>query len=186
MEYQKVIEPVVIGPGGASGRIAVHNRYDLVDLSRLRFAWSLPRDGVLVDEGALSTSELGAGERAEITLPPLTAATGEAGERLLTVRAEPAKSAAWAPEGHQVAWGQIALPSSCGDTIRAGLDAGRLAADASAGLIALDPVRPGHRHTDHAVQGVGSGAVGPGVLPRYRLEVRPADFTFVLTALSAT
>ncbi|MER5835796.1 beta-galactosidase small subunit [Streptomyces sp. NPDC002130] len=42
-----------------------------------------------------------------------------------------------------------------------------------------------HLHTDHVVQGLGSGAVGPGVLPGYRLEVGPADFTFVLTALPA-
>jgi beta-galactosidase len=40
-----------------------------------------------------------------------------------------------------------------------------------------------HLHTDHVVQGLGSGAVGPGVLPEYRLEVCPADFTFALTAL---
>ncbi|MCD9873388.1 beta-galactosidase small subunit family protein [Streptomyces guryensis] len=40
-----------------------------------------------------------------------------------------------------------------------------------------------HLYTDHVVQGLGSGAVGPGTLPEYRLEVRPADFTLVLTAL---
>jgi beta-galactosidase len=40
-----------------------------------------------------------------------------------------------------------------------------------------------HLHTDHAVQGLGSAAVGPGVLPRYRLELGPADFGFVLTPL---
>ncbi|WP_431930751.1 glycoside hydrolase family 2 TIM barrel-domain containing protein [Nonomuraea jabiensis] len=37
-------------------------------------------------------------------------------------------------------------------------------------------------YTDHAVQGVGSGAVGPGVLPQHRLEVRAADFAFILSA----
>ena len=40
-------------------------------------------------------------------------------------------------------------------------------------------------HTDHVVQGLGSGAVGPGVLPEYRLEVRPAEFVLTLTPLSA-
>ncbi len=39
-------------------------------------------------------------------------------------------------------------------------------------------------HTDHAVQGLGSAAVGPGVLPEHRLEVRPADFALTLTPLS--
>jgi beta-galactosidase len=42
-----------------------------------------------------------------------------------------------------------------------------------------------HLHTDHAVQGIGSAAVGPGVLPQYRLEVGPAEFAFVLTPLVA-
>lgn len=36
-------------------------------------------------------------------------------------------------------------------------------------------------YTDHAVQGIGTAAVGPGVLPPYRLEVRAAEFSFVLT-----
>ncbi len=40
-------------------------------------------------------------------------------------------------------------------------------------------------YTDHAVQGLGSGAVGPGVLPQHRLEVRPAEFALILTALPA-
>jgi beta-galactosidase len=42
-----------------------------------------------------------------------------------------------------------------------------------------------HLHTDHAVQGIGSAAVGPGVLPQYRLEVGPADFTLSLSPLTA-
>jgi beta-galactosidase len=40
-----------------------------------------------------------------------------------------------------------------------------------------------HLHTDHAVQGIGTAACGPGVLPRYRLEVGPAEFGFTLRAL---
>ncbi|MEQ4724441.1 glycoside hydrolase family 2 TIM barrel-domain containing protein [Nonomuraea sp. B19D2] len=39
-------------------------------------------------------------------------------------------------------------------------------------------------YTDHVVHGVGSGAVGPGVLPRYRLDVRAADFSFILSTTS--
>ncbi|GAA1171871.1 hypothetical protein F4556_006502 [Kitasatospora gansuensis] len=40
-----------------------------------------------------------------------------------------------------------------------------------------------HLHTDHRVQGLGTAAVGPGVLPRYRLELGPADLAFILTPL---
>ncbi|RPK71455.1 Beta-galactosidase [Streptomyces sp. ADI95-17] len=34
---------------------------------------------------------------------------------------------------------------------------------------------------DHAVQGMGSGSCGPGVLPDYRLDARPAEFSFVFS-----
>jgi beta-galactosidase len=37
-----------------------------------------------------------------------------------------------------------------------------------------------HLHTDHAVQGLGTAAVGPGVLPQYRLTVRAAEFALTL------
>lgn len=40
-----------------------------------------------------------------------------------------------------------------------------------------------HLHTDHAVQRLGTAAVGPGVLPQHRLELASADFTFILTPL---
>jgi beta-galactosidase len=42
-----------------------------------------------------------------------------------------------------------------------------------------------HLHTDHAVQGIGTAAVGPGVLPEHRLEVRSAEFSFILAPLGA-
>ncbi|WP_037568872.1 glycoside hydrolase family 2 TIM barrel-domain containing protein [Phaeacidiphilus oryzae] len=40
-----------------------------------------------------------------------------------------------------------------------------------------------HLYTDHAVQGIGTAAVGPGVLPQHRLEVGPAEFTLTLQPL---
>lgn len=40
-----------------------------------------------------------------------------------------------------------------------------------------------HLYTDHVVHGLGSAAVGPGVLPQYRLEVGPAEFGFRLIPL---
>lgn len=47
-------------------------------------------------------------------------------------------------------------------------------------LVAGDRVHVG---LDHAVQGIGSGSCGPGVLPAYRLDVAPAEFSFVFSAL---
>ncbi|MYQ77011.1 MULTISPECIES: glycoside hydrolase family 2 TIM barrel-domain containing protein [unclassified Streptomyces] len=47
-------------------------------------------------------------------------------------------------------------------------------------LVAGDRVRV---CLDHAVQGIGSGSCGPGVLPAYRLDAAPAEFSFVFSAL---
>jgi beta-galactosidase len=49
----------------------------------------------------------------------------------------------------------------------------------------LVPDRWIHLYTDHAVQGIGTAAVGPGVLPEHRLEVRPAEFALTLAPLGA-
>ncbi|MER7482549.1 glycoside hydrolase family 2 TIM barrel-domain containing protein [Streptomyces sp. NPDC126510] len=141
LEYQKVVEPVAIGPGSTPGRLRVHNRYDIVDLSHLRFTWSLARDGVLVDEGTLTTPDLGAGEETEIPLPS-TATNGYGdGECWLTVQAELAKPAVWAPEGHVVAWGQVPLPPSGGEAVRAVLGTGLQAAECEGAQILLGPAR---------------------------------------------
>ncbi|MFF9808359.1 glycoside hydrolase family 2 TIM barrel-domain containing protein [Streptomyces coeruleorubidus] len=143
LEYQKVIEPVAIGPGSTPGHLLLHNRYDVVDLSHLRFTWSLTRDGVPLEEGTLATPDLGAGEKTEIPLPPLgTVTDGDGvGEFWLTVQAELARPAPWAPEGYVVAWGQVPLSPSSGETVRAVLDSGLLAPDTSGTRIVLGPAR---------------------------------------------
>ncbi|WP_158839581.1 glycoside hydrolase family 2 TIM barrel-domain containing protein [Saccharothrix deserti] len=41
-----------------------------------------------------------------------------------------------------------------------------------------------HVNLDHAQQGIGSAACGPGVLPRYRLDAEPVTFTVTLHPVS--
>ncbi|TDC57897.1 DUF4981 domain-containing protein [Micromonospora sp. KC207] len=107
LEYQKVLEPVGLAPGRLAGHLAVHNRYEFLDLSHLRLTWSLTRDGISAAGGLFPTPDLAPGERTEIPLPPGLA--DGSGERWLTVQAELRQATAWAPEGHVVAWGQIPL-----------------------------------------------------------------------------
>jgi beta-galactosidase len=111
LEYQKVIEPVRIGPASQPGRVAIENRYDFLDLSHLRFTWSLEHDGSSIGAGELDVPPLDAGERAEAPLSLPDTDSGVRGERWLTVRAELAEKTGWAPEGHLVAWGQLRLSS---------------------------------------------------------------------------
>ncbi|WP_158853806.1 glycoside hydrolase family 2 TIM barrel-domain containing protein [Saccharothrix deserti] len=112
LEYQKVNEPVRIEAGDGANGIRVHNRYDFLDLSHLRFTWSLFRDGIPIADGVLPTPRLGPGERTELPIPSTALPIDGDGERWLTVEAESAEPTAWAPHGHVVAWGQIPLPST--------------------------------------------------------------------------
>ncbi|GAA2066780.1 glycoside hydrolase family 2 TIM barrel-domain containing protein [Streptomyces albiaxialis] len=57
------------------------------------------------------------------------------------------------------------------------LDAARHTTD----LVAGDTVWV---NLDHGMQGIGSQSCGPGVLPEYRLDVVPAEFSFVFSTLA--
>ncbi|NUP52632.1 MAG: DUF4981 domain-containing protein [Catenulispora sp.] len=119
LEYAKVIAPVRIGPGAEADILVVENDYEVLDLSHLRFTWSLAREGVEVAHGVLPTPQVAAGESGRLPLPRLDPSVLDgrdgqdgqegAGELWLTVQAELDKPADWAPEGHAVAWGQLQL-----------------------------------------------------------------------------
>ncbi|MFJ3223799.1 glycoside hydrolase family 2 TIM barrel-domain containing protein [Streptomyces sp. NPDC086783] len=126
VEYKKVIEPVRITGDAAHGTLRITNRYDFADLSPLAFAWSFQVDGETVATGALPVPALAPGETADVKLPEPPADGGGA-ETGWTVRAVLAEEAAWAPEGHPVAWAHLPL---------AGRVPGRVAASAA-------PVRGG-------------------------------------------
>jgi beta-galactosidase len=102
-ELKKVVEPVRItaDPGGG---ILVANRYDVLDLSHLAFAWRLEEEGTLVASGVLEVPALRPRETTTVPLPPLPPT---ARESWLTVRAVLAADQPWAPAGHEIAWGQL-------------------------------------------------------------------------------
>ncbi|WP_432153199.1 glycoside hydrolase family 2 TIM barrel-domain containing protein [Streptomyces tricolor] len=106
IEYQKVIEPVVLTGDGTAGTVRVANGYDFADLSALAFSWSYEVEGEPVDSGTLSVPALAPGESAEVKLPAVPAGA-PAGEAHWTVRARLAADTPWAPRDHVVAWGQI-------------------------------------------------------------------------------
>ncbi|MCX4562017.1 DUF4981 domain-containing protein [Streptomyces phaeochromogenes] len=55
--------------------------------------------------------------------------------------------------------------------------------DAARHLTDLTPGDTVWVNLDHGQQGIGSQSCGPGVLPRYRLRVRPAEFSFVFSTV---
>lgn len=76
LEYAKVIAPVRIGPGPQPGTLAVENHYDVLDLSHLRFTWSLEGDGTELARGVLPTPEVTAGNAAGCRCPRSTRRRG--------------------------------------------------------------------------------------------------------------
>ncbi|HEX9338078.1 MAG TPA: glycoside hydrolase family 2 TIM barrel-domain containing protein, partial [Pseudonocardiaceae bacterium] len=104
LEFKKVIEPVRIDVTDDTVRIT--NGYDMADTAHLTFEWSVATEGVPVDSGVLDVPLLAAGESVALPLPKMR--PGE-GETWLTVRAVLGEDTAWAPAGHEVAWGQAAV-----------------------------------------------------------------------------
>ncbi|MDH6213541.1 glycoside hydrolase family 2 TIM barrel-domain containing protein [Streptomyces pseudovenezuelae] len=107
VEFKKVIEPVGIEGDGSDGTVRITNKQDFADLSAFAFEWSYQVDGETVESGSLSVPPLAAGESADVKLPG--APDGRGAETGWTVRALLAEDTLWAPKGHEVAWGQVAV-----------------------------------------------------------------------------
>ncbi|SDT36345.1 glycoside hydrolase family 2 TIM barrel-domain containing protein [Microlunatus soli] len=112
-EYAAVIQPVQI-TGGDHGLI-IRNRYDMLDLDHLDFAWQLEEDGVPTADGTLAVPACP--PRSTVTVPmPVdadVASTATAGsvERWLTITVTLAEATGWAPAGQRVATSQVQLPN---------------------------------------------------------------------------
>lgn len=102
-ELAKVFAPLTLTPTGGGG-LRVVNRHDFLTSDHLRFEWTLEEGGRRTAEGPLDVPTLGPGEATEVALPSLFGTTGET---WLTLSARLARATAWAPAGHEVAWGQV-------------------------------------------------------------------------------
>ncbi|WP_414507621.1 glycoside hydrolase family 2 TIM barrel-domain containing protein [Streptomyces sp. NEAU-L66] len=113
LEFKKVIEPVRIEAGGAGAAHAVRitNLYDFAGLGHLAFRYVYEVDGMPHGHGRLEVPPLAPGASATVELPaPAEDGPDDDGERIWTVQAVLAEDTAWAPAGHEVAWGQLAAP----------------------------------------------------------------------------
>ncbi|HET7030467.1 MAG TPA: glycoside hydrolase family 2 TIM barrel-domain containing protein [Candidatus Limnocylindrales bacterium] len=116
-ELKQIASPlrVVSGPDEARrGVVVVENRSFFRDARWLRPSWTLEDGGRAVADGDLALPAIGPGERAEVAIPNFPAVEPAAGEAWLTVRFALAEDTAWAAAGHEVGWGQVALPSGSG------------------------------------------------------------------------
>ncbi len=92
-----------------NGRVRIENRFLFTDLSEFDFRWKLELNGEFIKDGSF-----------EVKLAPLTEGVfsiGSAmpesgrGEYVLTLSAHTKESCAWADAGHEIAFGQLAVPA---------------------------------------------------------------------------
>ncbi len=106
VEFAKVVEPVRITTDADVSTVTVANLRDFADTADLRFTWVIEESGREVDRGGLDVPVIAAGGSVDVAAPPAPDTTDET---WLTVRAVLAADTAWAPAGHEVAWGQVRL-----------------------------------------------------------------------------
>ncbi|WP_186831942.1 glycoside hydrolase family 2 TIM barrel-domain containing protein [Streptomyces sp. ISID311] len=111
LEFAKVIEPVRIeaetDEEGHPDAVRLTNRYDFTGLGHLTFRWIYEVAGELRGHGRLDVPPLPPGASATVPLPTPPVEPGDDGEALWTVTAVLDEDTAWAPAGHEVAWGQL-------------------------------------------------------------------------------
>ncbi|MFB9377259.1 glycoside hydrolase family 2 TIM barrel-domain containing protein [Kineococcus gynurae] len=112
LDYAAVVAQVrfTVEETPAGDRLRLTNHYDQIGLDHVRFRWSVTDDGLSVAAGLLPTPDLPARASVLLDVPDEVAALAPSpAERWLTVTAELAEDAAWAPAGHRLSTGQLLL-----------------------------------------------------------------------------
>lgn len=112
-EVMKVYQPVRIEAVDlTAGRVRIVNRQDFVGLDRFAFDWRVEADGMPIAAGPLEVADPGPRAAVEVTVPLPVVDPTPGFEYLLTVSAKTARDEPLIPAGHELAWGQLALPWS--------------------------------------------------------------------------
>ena len=98
-------------------RVRIINKQDFIALSWLYGLWELTCNGAVVTKGELPNLDILPGKSKLYDLPINAINRGE-GEYLLNFHFFQRKSTAWAPAGHEVAWGQLLISKPRGSEKR--------------------------------------------------------------------
>jgi beta-galactosidase len=89
--------------------VELTNRQFFRGVSWLRATWEVAADGEVVARGELQLPDLPPGRTTSVNLSGWTLPSVSGGERWLTLRFRAAAGQAWAPEGFEICWAQVAL-----------------------------------------------------------------------------
>ncbi len=113
IEYKKVIEPVRCELLDAkAGLLRITNRYDFISLSHLSCSWSLLREGVIVQQGALPLPAIPAQQSATVQVPFALPADHDSYDYWLNLDFTLAFDTRWAQRCHEIATAQFQLSSA--------------------------------------------------------------------------
>jgi beta-galactosidase/beta-glucuronidase len=113
LEYKKVIEPVKVEAlDVAKGVVRIRNLYDFITLNHLACAWSLTKEGVLVQAGVLHLPEIPAQESASVQIPFTLPEDRSASDYWLNMDFTLAFDTSWGKQGHEVAKAQFLVVSA--------------------------------------------------------------------------
>src|SRR2546423_7065977 len=96
----------------AGGLVRIHNRYDFITLNHLACSWSLTKEGMLVQQGALHLPEIPAQQSAAIQVPFTLPEDHSSWDYWLNVDFTLAFDTCWAKRGHEVANAQFLVVSA--------------------------------------------------------------------------
>lgn len=111
LQCKKMVEPVFVeAVDAAAGQFRLTNRYDFLHLGHLALHWAVERDGRVVRSGTAPLPEVAPHATANLSLPEAAVSDLKGLGASVTLSLRLAAARPWAPAGHEVAWGQFALP----------------------------------------------------------------------------
>lgn len=105
LDFKKVVEPLRITVAEDWSGFTVRNGQDFADTSAFSFRYKVEADGGTHDVGTVEVAPVSPQNEATVPLPALASGMKDR-TAVLTVSAVLAAETAWAPAGHEVAWGQ--------------------------------------------------------------------------------
>jgi beta-galactosidase len=93
------------------GVVRLRNVQHFADVSWLRARYEITIEGEVVQHGALRLPPIAPGETENVEIAGLNPEAAPGEEAFLTVHVETAAALPWAPEGFEVGWQQVALPT---------------------------------------------------------------------------
>ena len=112
VELKKVIAPVrVTAKNLKKGIVNVANHYDFITLEHLNVVWSVSENGTVIQSGTIAPLKIKARSNEDVVIPFVMPENPKPGaEYFLNISFLLGMDTLWARCGHEIAWGQLALP----------------------------------------------------------------------------